>query len=94
MKLWKPLLIVVALLLITDVALGQGCSQCKLLAEQASGNFNEVDETSFGHNINYGIMLLMTLPYILLFVFFRKQIAGLFKKLTSRPSSNNSSVDS
>lgn len=88
MKMCKPILIIVVILLIADVSFGQGCSQCKLLAEQASGNFNEVDETSFGHNINYGIMLLMTLPYILLFVFFRKQIVGLFKSLVSRPNAN------
>jgi len=94
MKLWKPLLLIVVIILITDIAFGQGCSQCKLLAEQASGNFNEVDETSFGHNINSGIMLLMSLPYILLFVFFRKQIFGLFKKLTNRPSSNNGTTNS
>lgn len=59
----------------------QGCSQCKLIAEQGS----ELDESSFGSNINYGILWLMIVPYILLFLFFRKRIVGLFKSLTSRP---------
>lgn len=59
----------------------QGCSQCKLIAEQGS----ELDESSFGSNINYGILWLMVIPYILLFIFFRKRIVNLFKSLTTRP---------
>jgi hypothetical protein len=57
---------------------GQGCSQCKMLSEQAT----ELDEASFGTNINYGIMYLMLIPYILLMVLFRKRIKGLFLNLT------------
>ena len=52
MRSWKSLFVLIAVVLITDVALGQGCSQCKLLAEQGS----ELDEASFGSNINYGIL--------------------------------------
>ena len=37
----------------------QGCSQCKLLSEQAS----EMDESSFGTNINSGILYLMIILY-------------------------------
>lgn len=54
----------------------QGCSQCKMLAEQGA----EVDEASFGTNINKGILFLMAIPYILLFFLFRKKLAKLFKK--------------
>jgi len=57
--------------------IAQGCSQCKLLAEQAS----EMDETSFGTNINSGILYLMIIPYLLILFLFRKQLVGLFKKL-------------
>lgn len=57
---------------------GQGCSQCKMLSEQAS----ELDEASFGSTINWGILYLMAIPYILLLVLFRKRIKNLFKGLT------------
>lgn len=55
----------------------QGCSQCKLVAEQGS----ELDETSFGSNINSGILYLMAIPYLLLMFLFRKRIIALFKNL-------------
>ncbi len=57
---------------------GQGCSQCKMLSEQAT----ELDEASFGTNINWGIMYLMLIPYVLLIVLFRKRLKGLFLNLT------------
>ena len=60
-------------------AISQGCSQCKMLAEQAG----TADEGSFGSNINYGILYLMIIPYLMLMFLFRTQITrflqGLFK---------------
>jgi hypothetical protein len=53
----------------------QGCSQCKLLAEQGS----EMDEASFGTNINSGILYLMIIPYLLLMFLFRKKIISVFR---------------
>jgi hypothetical protein len=53
----------------------QGCSQCKLVAEQAS----ELDEASFGTNINSGIIYLMLIPYFLLLFLFRKKIMGVLR---------------
>ena len=70
-----------ALLFVTFFAFdifSQGCSQCKMLSEQAS----ELDEASFGTNINYGILYLMIIPYILLMILFRKRIKGLILSLT------------
>ena len=78
MKHWKIVALVFVALLVADVALGQGCSQCKLLAEQGA---EEIDENTFGSNINYGILLLMTIPYILLFAFFHKRIFAFFRGL-------------
>lgn len=61
-----------------SIAYGQGCSQCRLLTEQGS----ELEETSsFGSNINSGILYLMALPYVILILFFRKRIVNLFKSL-------------
>jgi hypothetical protein len=53
----------------------QGCSQCKLLAEQGS----EMDESSFGTNINSGILYLMIIPYLLILFLFRKKIVAVLK---------------
>lgn len=60
----------------------QGCSQCKLLAEQST----EVGEASFGTNINKGILFLMAIPYILLFILFRKRIIQFFRSRRSAKS--------
>ncbi len=60
-------------------AQAQGCSQCKMLAEQSA----DAGEASFGSNINKGILFLMAIPYILLFFLFRKKLAVLFKKKTA-----------
>jgi hypothetical protein len=60
----------------------QGCSQCKLLAEQGS----QADESSFGSNLNFGILYLMIIPYLLLLFLFRKQIIDFAKNLFLKPS--------
>ena len=75
------LLTVLIVVLATSDVFAQGCSQCRLLSEQASS----AEEASFGSNINFGILYLMAVPYILLLVLFRKRIAGLFKALVKRP---------
>jgi hypothetical protein len=56
--------------------MSQGCSQCKLLSEQGA----ELNESSFGNNLNMGILFLMIIPYLLLSFLFREQIGVLFKK--------------
>jgi hypothetical protein len=66
----KKIVLIFAILLIADITFGQGCSQCKLMAEQGS----ELDEASFGSNINYGILYLMAMPYIIVSFLFRKKI--------------------
>ena len=57
----------------------QGCSQCKLLSEQAS----EMAESSFGTNINSGILYLMIIPYLLILFLFRKRIVSFLKSIIS-----------
>jgi hypothetical protein len=57
------------------------CSQCKLLSEQGS---SQVDEASFGTNINSGILYLMVIPYLILMFLFRKQLIGLVKGLIGK----------
>jgi hypothetical protein len=67
-------LFIVALFL-TENVIAQGCSQCKMLAEQGS----EVDENSFGSSINTGILYLMIIPYLILMFLFREKIIGFLK---------------
>jgi len=73
----KSLLLLFVALLAVDVMWGQGCSQCRLMAEQGS----ELGEDSFASNINFGILYLMAVPYMLLMFLFRKRIIGFFKGL-------------
>jgi hypothetical protein len=76
----KALLLVFVALLVTDILWGQGCSQCRMLAEQDA----ELGEEAFGSNINTGILYLMAVPYLLLMFLFRKRIFGFFKGLAKR----------
>ena len=71
----KLILLFVLVFFQASTILAQGCSQCKLLAKQGT----EVDEASFGTNINSGILYLMIIPYLLLLFLFRKQILGFIK---------------
>jgi hypothetical protein len=76
----KALLLLFVTLLVTDILWGQGCSQCRLMAEQDA----ELGEEAFGNNINTGILYLMAVPYLLLMFLFRKRIFGFFKGLAKR----------
>ena len=78
MKKSTQIFVIIFLSFFVFDAFGQGCSQCKMLSEQAA----ELDEASFGTNINWGILYLMLIPYILLLVLFRKRLKGLFLSLT------------
>jgi len=75
MKNIKTTFIIFFLVFSVDFLFGQGCSQCKLLAEQGS----DLEESSFGSNINLGILYLMVLPYVLLLFLFRKKVFSLLK---------------
>ncbi len=74
------LVLLFCFLFFCDDLFAQGCSQCKLTAEQAS----DVDQGSFGNNINSGILYLMLIPYLILAFLFRTYIVSFFKKLTKR----------
>ncbi|MFZ1687514.1 MAG: hypothetical protein WAU70_08840 [Flavobacteriales bacterium] len=51
----------------------QGCAMCKAVAEQN-------DEAA---GINAGILWLIPVPYILLFLLFRKQLRDFWRELSS-----------
>jgi hypothetical protein len=61
------------------------CSQCKLLAEQSGGAIDDVILGTDGkNNINTAILYIMAVPYIILTVLFRKQIARLFRTVVRK----------
>lgn len=76
----KALLLLLVALLVTDLIWGQGCSQCRLMAEQDA----ELGGGEDGNNINTGILYLMAVPYLLLMFLFRKQILGFFKGMAKK----------
>ncbi|MDC1403404.1 hypothetical protein N8328_03270 [Crocinitomicaceae bacterium] len=80
MKLREKIILSICFMFILGYVEAQGCSQCKLLAEQST----EVGEASFGSNINMGILYLMAVPYILLFLLFRKRIFRFFKAMKTQ----------
>jgi len=80
MNSWKKVVLLIVVVFLSDIVFGQGCSQCKLLAEQGS----ELDEASFGTNINYGILYLMVVPYLLIMFLFRKKIFSFLKGLVKK----------
>lgn len=82
MKLRYKILFVLVLILVVDMAYGQGCSQCKLVSKHAADG--TLDEDTFSTNINPAILYLMAIPYILLIVFFRKKIISGFKNLIGK----------
>lgn len=71
----KILLFVVPLMFILSLNADAQCAMCKAVAETGSK-----DGTSVSGGINNAIYYLMSLPYILLFIFFRKKIVGFFKE--------------
>ncbi|MFI5148098.1 MAG: hypothetical protein ACHQRM_00075 [Bacteroidia bacterium] len=57
----------------------QGCSQCKMIPQSDLQNGGHI-----ASGINKGILYMMALPYIILFLLFRKQIIGFYKQLRAR----------
>ena len=72
--------VIVLMIVVSSNGWAQGCSQCRLLAEQGA----ELDESSFGSTINTGILYLMVIPYLLLMFLFRKKIISFIKQLAGK----------
>jgi len=76
----KKLFIFVVLLVLELQSLAQGCSTCRAQIES-----NNQEDFSVGKGLNIGILFLMVIPYILLFLFFRKKIIGFIKEFIRLP---------
>ena len=59
--------------------ISQGCSTCRAQIINSSK-----DDFTIGNGLNIGILFLMTIPYLVLFFLFRKQIINFYKTLKSK----------
>jgi len=58
----------------------QGCSMCKAVAQTKPGGSVYGGNQSIGAGLNKGILFMIAVPYILLFLFFRKRISSFVKE--------------
>jgi hypothetical protein len=57
---------------------------CKAVVESGEGSGNIFGgEQPIGRGLNSGILYLMAVPYLLLFLLFRKRIVGFFKEFAN-----------
>lgn len=79
----RTLLLALLLLAIVvpEMAWAQGCAMCKAVVESGEGSGNIFGgEQAVGKGLNTGILYLMAVPYVLLFLLFRKRIVGFVKE--------------
>ncbi len=68
-------------ILAPETAWAQGCAMCKAVVESGEGSGNIFGGAqSIGKGLNNGILYLMAVPYVLLFLLFRKKIVGFVKE--------------
>lgn len=77
-KIIFKIIAIVGILLLSLDSVAQGCSQCRARIETASG-----DDLTVGNGINFAILFLMMIPYLILFFLFRKKIVGFFRDFTA-----------
>jgi hypothetical protein len=77
MKRFKFILTTATAFLLPFFSVAQ-CAMCKAVAESGSTNGQHI-----ANGLNYGIIYLMLIPYLLLMFFFRKKIWEFVKNLRS-----------
>lgn len=80
----RTFILILVALFVVDIAFGQGCSQCRLMAEQGT---EYADDSKFS-NGNSAILYLMAMPYFIVMtvviIVYRKQISLKLKALMSK----------
>lgn len=79
MKRWILLFALLVWILPHDL-IAQGCAMCKATVESQEQGGVFGGQQAIGAGLNKGIIMLMVVPYVLLFLFFRKRILGFFKE--------------
>ncbi len=72
----KYISVLIFFLLVTQLTDAQ-CSQCKAIVENGTTD----EGSNIGAGLNFGILYLIAIPYLILFLLFRKKIVHLFKEL-------------
>lgn len=70
----QKILVVLIILFWSIQSFAQGCSTCRAQIESADGS-----SLSVGNGLNTGIFILMGVPYVILFLIFRKPIIRFLK---------------
>lgn len=86
MKKLRAIVLASLLTVVSGVELlAQGCSMCKAVVSEGEANNGHVfgGEQAIGSGLNSGIIIMMIVPYVLLFLFFRKKIVGFWKEFAS-----------
>ncbi|MEZ4737840.1 MAG: hypothetical protein R2818_00380 [Flavobacteriales bacterium] len=74
-------LLMLVMVLWPDAIQAQGCAMCKAVVESGESSSNIFGGSqTIGKGLNNGILYLMAVPYVLLFLLFRKNIVGFFKE--------------
>jgi hypothetical protein len=75
-----PFMLLLLAMMAPEGLLAQGCSMCKAVVETGEGGVFG-GRQGIGQGLNSGILYLMAVPYLLLFLLFRKRIVGFFREL-------------
>jgi len=70
----RKIFILIVFLSFQVVSFAQGCSTCRAQIESS-----QKADLSVGQGLNMGIIFLMIIPYIILFLLFRKKIKSFLK---------------
>jgi hypothetical protein len=86
MRRTLTLAIIVAMILLPELAEAQ-CAMCKAVVESSVENSANVfgGNSRIGEGLNKGIIILMIVPYVLLFLLFRKKIGAFIKEFSQAP---------
>lgn len=81
MRKLLPVILLLLAFILPDLAAAQ-CAMCKAVVESSIENSAGVfgGNSSIGEGLNKGIIILMIVPYVLLFLFFRKKIGGFVRE--------------
>jgi len=74
----RKVITLLILLCVQVISFAQGCSTCRAQIESS-----QKADLSVGQGLNMGIIFLMVIPYIILYLLFRKKIKSFFKDFKS-----------
>lgn len=75
-----PLAAVLLLVLAPADLWAQGCAMCKAVAGSQAEDNVYGGAQAIGAGLNKGILFIMAVPYVLLFLFFRKKIGSFLRE--------------